>query len=539
MRADFPRCLNSRWDLPITVRARAIGTGYGSLWRRCMSLKNRSEHGLAASDPNNTTGVSRTDVPLIALAGVAAVILVWVVQMPSSLWIDELGTFWVIDGDLPSTARRAWRFHGQTPLYYTMLWAVTQVLGASEIVLRLPSLLSMLAAALLLYRFTGRLFDRSAAIVALTVFVVYPNVGVHAGDARPYALALLATLIATMLLESWLRTQQSKRAAWYGLAAAAIVYVHYVFASILAAHALFFAWILYRSQPAQRRRLWIGGVWAAAIFLLAIAPTFPQVMDLLGRSDELVLTRVASLSSIVESWAPPIAAVALIGVVALVAGRGGRLRQLKADPLILLGLGFVTPPLVLFMLAQMSEIIVWAPRYWFAAVPFGAMLFGVLVTSGLRNARSVKITTLTVLLVGILTGTSVQHSIEDWRSAMSAANSITDPDTTVLMFSSLIELKAPEFLIDPEKKSYVTSPLAYYPIEGNVAPLPWTSVADQTERLTSALAGVAAQEPVVVITNQGAGSPLSFVSGWFSANGYETTTAMGFGSIRVVAFAPP
>lgn len=503
-----------------------------------MSLEEHTEEAIGASEFNDMPGVSRADVPLIALAVMAAIILVWLIRMSSSLWIDELGTFWVIDGSLVSTASRAWRFHGQTPLYYAVLWGVTQLLGTSEVVLRLPSLLSMLAAAFVLYRFAGRLFGRSAAIVALAVFVVYPNVGVYASDARPYALALLATLVATVLLESWLRTSEPKRAGWYGLAAAVVVYVHYVFASILVAHVLFFAWVLYRSEADQRRRLWTGGVWASAVFLLTIAPTFPQVAELLGRSDELMVSSGIPLRTMVAIWAPPAVAVVLIGVVALVAGQGGRLRPLNADPLILLGLGFLTPPLVLLMLA-LVDIVIWAPRYWFVAAPFGAVLFGVLITSGLRNARSLKIATLALLLVGILTGTSVAHAMEDWRSAMSTANSITDSDTTVLMFSGLIELTAPEFLTDPEKRSYVTSPVAYYPIEAKVTPLPWTFLEDRTERIPPALAGLAPGEPVVVIANRGAGSPLPFISGWFSANGYEMTTAMGFGSVQVAAFAPP
>ena len=501
-----------------------------------MNLEEQAREPIAASGRNELPTVPRTDLPLIAFAGLAAVVLVWVAQMPSSLWLDELGTFWVIDGDLASTASRAWRFHGQTPLYYTMLWGVTQLLGTSEVILRLPSLLSMLAVAFLLYRFAGRLFGQGAAIVALAMFVVYPNVGIYAADARPYALALLATLVATILLESWLRTLDLTHAAFFGLAAAAVVYVHYVFASILVAYVLFFAWIMYRSEADQRRRLWIGGMIAAAVFLVAIAPTYSQVANLLGRSDELVFSTV-NLPTLVAIWAPPVAAIALVGTVMFIAGRGGRFRKVPSDPLILLGLGFVTPPLVLFILGLMSDIDLWTSRYWFVAAPFGAILFGVIMAAGLRKNSSIKFVTLAVLLVGMLTNTSLEHSAEDWRSAMSAANAITDEDTPLLLFSNLIELGTPEFLIDPEKRSYVTSPLAYYSVEASVTPLPLTEYEDREDGLVPILAVLPSSKPVAVVTNREVGT-FSFISGWFLANDYDMAEFETFGVLQVAKFVP-
>jgi hypothetical protein len=522
--------------MPSMAEGASDGTRHKLWCPNGMNLEEQAREPLGASGRNEITVVPRTDLPLIALAVLAAVVLIWVGQLPSSLWIDELGTFWVIDGDLASTADRAWRFHGQTPLYYTMLWSVTQLLGTSELVLRLPSLLSMLATAFLLYRFAARLFGQGAAIVALAIFVVYPNVGIYAADARPYALALLATLIATMLIESWLRTFERKQAVFYGLAAAAIVYVHYVFASILVAHALFFAWTMYRSVADQRRRLWTGCMLAAAVFLVTIAPTSPQVARLLDRSDELVFSDVV-LPAMVAIWAPPVAVVALVGTVMFIAGRGGRLREVPSDPLILLGLGFVTPPLVLFMLGLVSDIDLWTSRYWFVAAPFGAMLFGVITAAGLRKSSSIKTVTLAVLLVGMLTMTSFKHSAEDWRSAMSAADAITDEDTPLLLFSNLIELGTPEFLIDPEKRSYVTSPLAYYPVAASVSPLPMTTYEDREDRLVPILASLPPGEPVAVVTNREAGT-FSFISGWFSANGYGLAEFQTFGAVQVAKFVP-
>ena len=477
------------------------------------------------------------DVPLVAIAVAAAVLLTWALQLPSSLWIDELGTFWVIDGDLSSTADRAWRFHGQTPLYYTLLWSVTELFGSSEIVLRLPSLVSMVLAALLVYRLAARHFGHGVAWIALATFVVFPGIGTHASDARPYALALLATLVATTALDAWLTTPALSRALIYGLAAAAVIYVHYVFATVLFAHGLYFVWCLVNAPPEVRSRLWRGAALASAVGLLAISPTFPQVAALLARRDELVFSNATPLPTMIAIWAPATIGVILVGTLVALVSTGARMRRVRTDPLVLLVLGFATPPLVLFLLAQVTDIVLWTSRYWLAATPYGAILFAVLIASGLRDGRAVKAAALALLLVGILTGTSVNHSAEDWRGAVSSANMFADEQTPLLVFTGLIELTNADFLVDPEKMSYVTSPLAYYRTDGSVVPLPWTSPDDQAGRLGPIMSQLAQDDTLVVIANRSRGSAqLMYIAGWLTANGYDMQFLEAFGEVRVAAF---
>jgi len=38
----------------------------------------------------------------------------------ASLWIDEFGTFWVVEHQLTTTLLRSWQFQGQSPLYYVL-----------------------------------------------------------------------------------------------------------------------------------------------------------------------------------------------------------------------------------------------------------------------------------------------------------------------------------------------------------------------------------------------------------------------------------
>lgn len=43
-------------------------------------------------------------------------------SMAASLWIDEFGTFWVVERDLMTTLLRSWQCQGQSPLYYVLAW---------------------------------------------------------------------------------------------------------------------------------------------------------------------------------------------------------------------------------------------------------------------------------------------------------------------------------------------------------------------------------------------------------------------------------
>src|ERR1041384_8182196 len=76
----------------------------------------------------------------------------WLLPMRGSLWMDELGTYFVNKDGLHQTIERAWHIQGQTPLWYAIEWAVRSVGGKSEFVLRLPSLVAMSIALYLFYR---------------------------------------------------------------------------------------------------------------------------------------------------------------------------------------------------------------------------------------------------------------------------------------------------------------------------------------------------------------------------------------------------
>src|SRR6266487_2005286 len=104
------------------------------------------------------------------LAGLAIAAL-WLRPITSSLRIDELGTWWVIQGSAHEAVQRSQSVQGQSPLYYLIAWGARHVMGVSELGLRLPSVVVMLAAAALVFQIAKRLFGKEAARIAVIVFV--------------------------------------------------------------------------------------------------------------------------------------------------------------------------------------------------------------------------------------------------------------------------------------------------------------------------------------------------------------------------------
>src|SRR5438552_16858982 len=79
---------------------------------------------------------------LSVLTLLAAFLRLWHIQ--ESLWVDELHTSWCLQGGLDEVAERA-TIGNQSPLYFYLMWAITSLLGESELTLRLPSLVAGIA----------------------------------------------------------------------------------------------------------------------------------------------------------------------------------------------------------------------------------------------------------------------------------------------------------------------------------------------------------------------------------------------------------
>src|SRR5438309_3261742 len=88
---------------------------------------------------NAAPETSNSPWPLIAAAGlVVLAATLRLTNIRESLWLDELHTAWCAVGPLQEVAQRA-AIGNQSPLFFWWEWLIVQVLGPSELSLRLTS----------------------------------------------------------------------------------------------------------------------------------------------------------------------------------------------------------------------------------------------------------------------------------------------------------------------------------------------------------------------------------------------------------------
>jgi len=420
-----------------------------------------------------TTGTADDEsfhVPFLwTIAGLAAAVL-WVRPMASSLWTDELGTWWVISGSARDTVTRAEAVQGQSPFYYLVAWAARHVVGRSEIALRLPSLLFCVLAAFLVFRIAKRLVDVETARIAVIAFVVWPPIAFAASDARPYALATLMAVASTWAVIEWLDHARIGWALAYVALAAGTSVVHPLFGLVVIPQLVYAVVRIRDRSTAVRPR---DAVLVAIGIAVLTVPVGLEVLSLWRRQQDWSIPGNVTVAWMVVILIPP----ALIGaaiVGGLLAGRSLRLEPRAASmdrsgAVLLLG-WFLLPVGVLLLLALVSSIKLLEGRYLLMAAPAAVILAAIAIRS-VEPARARRIVLLVFVILSILDLASPVKS-GDFRAAADVVRSVADDRSVVLVRSGFQESVQPDWYTDPTRRGLLTAATDYYPVPGAVVPLP-------------------------------------------------------------------
>lgn len=408
-----------------------------------------------------------------ALVGLALAVL-WIRPIGSSLWLDELGTYWIVRRSLSDAIDLSWRFAGQSPAYYVIAW-VARVLGrGNEIILRLPSLAAAGTATFLLARLAKRLFGSTTAWPSAVVFAVTPIVAFSAIDARPYAFAYLALAGATLTLVILLQDGGYRWSIAYGICAASVIYFHYLFGFALLGH------VPYALVHGSGRKRYVS--LGAAIGSALVAPLAGQVARLVerGRIPDLPLATPTPYTLLTTLLPLSVAVGAMIGW--LIARFTAPLRVLPQTEtkggLLLSASMWLAPSLGLLTLALLSGINLLWPTYTRSSAVGLALLLGSALGS-LEPEHVRRIVLTVIVIVGLLATGGTRHHAEDWRGAAQKVDAlVTDESTPVLVHPAFIESAHVPFLMDPEYRSALLAPLARYPVRGSVILMPY----DLTDR---------------------------------------------------------
>ncbi|MDP9375179.1 MAG: glycosyltransferase family 39 protein [Chloroflexota bacterium] len=174
-----------------------------------------------------------------------------------SFWFDEADVTMRAQAPLSLLIRDLGAAGQNGPLYTLLLHLWTALFGTGEAVVRLPSALAGAAAIPLIYA-TGRaVHGPKLGLYAAGIMTVAPYQHWYAQEAKMYALAVCATLAATLLFLLALREDRGRVWIGYVVVMTLALYLHVTAALILAAHAILFL-LPGRGGPRPSRRGWLA-----------------------------------------------------------------------------------------------------------------------------------------------------------------------------------------------------------------------------------------------------------------------------------------
>jgi len=438
----------------------------------------KSEHTPPSRRLNNSTDA------LYALA-VAVSVLVWFTSIAAPLWLDETATYWQISAG----AAQIWARQGALfPAYNYFLWAWSQAFGIAEVTLRLPSILAMLGAALVFFRIARLFFDLNPALFATVSFCLNPIVVNAAGDARPYAFAVLDLLLCIFVLLQWTRTSQRRYAAWLGIFTAGLFYFHYLFAIMMFPLAILLA---ITAKPPDfnsfRKQLLLAGL----VFVVLVIPLLAAIINLLharGQVGQIVFAPKPSVFQIVYVFnGLPFLSFALLFLVLAAGGHVARNKNKSLPTGIICLLLSVIPVGVLFAVSRSTNLNIFVYRYNLMAVP-GIALCGGYLFSRINSKIFRLLACLLFLFAGLSPYRFTTHAphFYSWKEALNVADANAHRDNAPLLIcSDFAESNFRDMPRDPNHDP-AFAPLSYYHVSSRVIPLP-RAVTSETKRQVNSL----------------------------------------------------
>ena len=471
-----------------------------------------------------------------------AVILFWIVPLGTGFGGDESSNWWVIKDGLREAIARATgpqSLPGAQSIFYNLLPLAVQALGGqSEIALRLPSVLAMLGAVLLIYKIGLRLIGPLAAMFGCLVFITMGDVVPVASTLRPYALALLCVAGAMLALMNWLDTGKLRHAVAYVLLAALTVYAHDLFALMYAVHG---AYVLARWR-ARDTPVKLGAVILACLAsAAALVPLAPAVLRLFANRDEHVYAATPDVWALLAGLVPPALMGAIVLGILMALASGSPVAtdwKLSAPASRLLAVWALAPPVILFAVSWSGGTKLFVPRYYLPAAPAVALLAGALIRSvqpaGVRRLIASTILICSLIQFGVLE--RFARGTEGWReTAQAVRDHVGGRPAPVLAVSSFAEARGPDAVLDPGRSDVLFAPFLRYPTGGRLVRLPWFSE-ESAKYVSDTLVPRLREEPEFLLV--GLSGALDYET-WFKGllGGTFSTRPLGYyGGIKVVLF---
>jgi uncharacterized membrane protein len=368
-----------------------------------------------------------------------AATLLRVIALNQQLWFDEIVT--LLDSARDPILRIMTHYGGQNQhmLYSILAHCSIRIFGEQPWALRAPAVVFGAAGVPVLYLF-GRLVTckREALFAAALMAINYQHIW-FSQNARGYTGMAFWTLTASIFFLRCASHARISDCAMYGVSAALGVYTHLMMASVIVAHAILYAWLIWsRTRSASRlpRNSFLtlyGLLLAGIVSFLLYAPVIPGIF---ARTIGVVGTSVRL------EWASPVWAVKEM-VRGLRNGAGGGLLAVTVGGLLFLsGLvsfwrsnRFVVGLMLLPGLATVAVVLATShnfwPRFFFFEIGFALLLLvrGAVVWSDfaarlLGRGESLAFRLSTAMLLVMMSASvpplraAYHYPKQDYRSAM-------------------------------------------------------------------------------------------------------------------------
>lgn len=421
--------------------------------------------------------------PLYLLA-LLACLSVWFFAYRSPFWLDETISYWEISGGFGQIWSRT--FSGLSfPAYPYVLFFFRKLFGNREVILRIPSVLAMLAAVFALYRIAREFVDYDVSFIVCLLFCLHKNVVFAAVDVRPYSFAMLATNLAIYLLIRWLRHPDIRHSVLLGATAGLILYFHYLYAVIFPAFVL--CYFLTRCKSFRQDLRAIGIVLLS--FLVVFLPLIPRLHYIFARRYTYSFAPPPLAKQFLLALIPSRAPFVVLMIVALALMlRKFRLPDTKTTSALLFAfiLG-VVPIAVLYVVSVSTPLHVFLERYRLVGAIGVVLFWGFL----LALVRSEALHMAFVLLFVPLAIFSAWRTAEfhthgySWKPALAYAQFDAEPDSAPVLICSDLSQSDFEPMPAVASESVLFAPLSYYKLTVPVVPLP-RSLTPEAQRIGAA-----------------------------------------------------
>ena len=441
-------------------------------------------------------------------------------KTPSSLWTDEFATYWISSApSLAECTSRATPTQGQSPFYYILEWIVLKISPHTENSMRLISILASLISIYLIYEIALLFFATTnkpksteaphcettkdiqspnhptraiatvpngkisksqilslPAIFAALLFAFDTTQIYYAQEARPYALAIMFSLLSQLFFMKLLRKYSIDNMSLYIIFSALIIYTHYIFGTMLLVQNIWVLILLLRSKrKTDKSPITLAGWCTVQLILIGVLfPLMIHLVPIIRRSSKWtwlksggLIDSVAVFRTLFNLYIVVMFLILFILFTIYKFDIRHTSRSLKKSNLYYLIIWFITPPLFAYSATQILNTSLLDSRYMLLSlIPFYLLAAYLLNSLKSQQAKFFLVSFILFAYLGGILLPSLKRNgrfsyriPHDWRGAIAHLNKNLKPNDVIILRSGFVKENWLPETGKPIIHEYVKAPL--------------------------------------------------------------------------------